>query len=362
METIANIKEAIKESKSVAIVSNENFYENEILAREALRIILQEKGLSVYSFPEETSDFKKKWQAIIPSNKKANSLFCAAIRVPKTSFKIKEINYDEDDEFYNLNISTSEGEIGKEGIIVEPRPVAVDAVFCFGRADFSNHPFLKKISLPTAEKIFYINGESTSAEKVFDIIQAVGPEQILAGNPIPTILLASLFVETNCLKGDLTKTALNLASALLGLGADQKTIKNAMAKNRSPYFAQILGRAMARTRTNETLKSIWTFISTQDLEKTGNEKADIPLFSQIISRVREVMPPYPVSVLAWQSEENIWALVYATDDTDEEKNIPKKLSEELNIMEENGFMLAGPYKNFSEAELKIQNALKEIKL
>lgn len=103
-------------------------------------------------------------------------------------------------------------------------------------------------------------------------------------------------------------------------------------------FTQLLGRALARTRINEPLKSTWTFISAEDLEKTRHQSSPPSFFHQIIQNIRNLLPSQPTAVLLWQDKESVLALINSGD-------------------EEN--KIFGPYKNFSEAEIKIQQILKE---
>jgi hypothetical protein len=123
------------------------------------------------------------------------------------------------------------------------------------------------------------------------------------------------------------------------INIDYENILEIIKTEKTPSFIQIFGRALARTRVNEELKSVWTFISQEDLEKTKNKDADESLFYQIIKNIKKLIPLQPFNLILWQNKKKVWGL----------------------LLEENKETETfGPYKNFSEAEIAIQQTLKEI--
>jgi ethanolamine utilization protein EutA (predicted chaperonin) len=123
------------------------------------------------------------------------------------------------------------------------------------------------------------------------------------------------------------------------INIDYENILEIIKTEQTPSFVQIFGRALARTRINEDLKSTWTFIPSEDLEKTKNKDTSESLFYQIIKNIKKLIPLQPTAIILWQNKNKVWGLMLRED---EEKET------------------FGPYKNFSEAEIKIQQALKEI--
>jgi len=114
---------------------------------------------------------------------------------------------------------------------------------------------------------------------------------------------------------------------------------------------------MARSYPNESLKSVWTFISDQDLEKTGNKQSPA-LFDKIMKKIKNLLESRPFFILIWQSKQEVWAMISVSSPDNNEST--KKIGAFLSAKKENGNLISGPYKNFSEAELKIQTVLKEI--
>ena len=100
---------------------------------------------------------------------------------------------------------------------------------------------------------------------------------------------------------------MTLASSLIKLGADKEKITDVL-NDKSPSFARLLGRALARSYPNESLKSMWTFIAEQDLEKTGNEPG-LALFGKIMKKLKNLLEPRPFFILIWQSKQEVWAMI-----------------------------------------------------
>jgi len=319
------IQEIINKAGSIALILGENPKEQDILTREALRIFFQNKGWIIYLFPENPEDIKNKWSLILDNNHKNPSLSSEiSVRLPKNIFNVKEIGYEEDDEFLTLKILADGNNAKKNGILLDVKPVTFDVLICIGSSDIKFDNFKDKISLTADDK--------TLSEKVFEII----------GDEVPAnLLFASLLLETNNFKKGVTEGSLDLAHRLLSLGANKKLIDEVIKKEFSLSFAQILGRTLARTRLNKSLQSNWAFISKKDFEKAGIKNTDALLIRRITREIMEIIPRQPIFVTLWEDKENnVWAL--------------------LTTEEENEKEVAGPYKSFSEAELKIQQTLKEI--
>lgn len=350
------IRKIFAEAKSFAVVSESEATEETLLAKEALVAALINADLSVRPHPERQERFTEKWAAILPLASDAPTIFSTSILLPKNKIEIREVSYTEDSRYVSININASE-EISKENAVFKTLPAKVDAVFCFGELP---EELSQKIMIPEQDNIITFsrpsNGETIS-EKVFNTIQLIEPnEDVSAANPpVPDLLLASLFSETDQLQKNLNENVLGLTSSLIKLGANKENIAN-IINDKSPSFARLLGRALARSYPNESLQSMWTFVAIQDLEKTGNEP-NLALIGKIMKKIKNLLDSRPFFVLIWQSKKEVWAMVSASPQTS--KGAAEKISALLSAKKENGNLISGPYKNFSEAELKIQSALKE---
>ena len=371
------IRNIFTDAKSFAVVSGDENSEETLLAKEALVEAIRNTGLSVHSYPERQKGFLEKWRPILPSANNNHLTFSTSILIPKSKIETQEISYTEDDRYVSINISATKEEISKENVIFKTLPAKVDAVFyfpLFGQNQPSEklpEELSKKITAPEPDNIMSISSGAkgeTISEKVFNIIQTIesSGDISIKKSPVPDLLLASLFAETDQLQKNLNEETLTLASSLIKLGADKEKIADIL-NDKSPSFARLLGRALARSYPNESLKSMWTFIADQDLEKTGNEPG-LALFGKIMKKLKNILEPRLFFVLIWQSKQEVWAMISAeppggedapTGSRGSDQSAGEKIKALLSAKKEDGNLISGPYKNFSEAELKIQSVLKE---
>lgn len=361
------IKKVFANAKCIAVISGEDATEETLLAKEALIEAIKNTGLSVYSFPERTLSFAEKWRAILPQTINTTPTFSTSILIPKNKIAIKEISYGEDDRFVNIDISSTKEELTKENIIFKTTPTKVDSVFyfpSFGQTDITNdlpEDLFKKINMPNKENIVVpssFSGNETIAEKVFNVIQLmeIGGDIPLNNSSSSEMLLASLLVETNQFQENINEKALNMASSLIKLGADKEKINSAL-NDKNASFAKLLGRALARSQTNESLKSVWTFISEQDIEKTGTIPS-FAIFNNVLKKMKTLLEYQPIFTVLWQHQQEVWTMINIS--TKKDSKMAEKISSSLSATKENGNLISGPYKNFSEAEIKIQSVLKDV--
>jgi len=361
------IKEVFANAKCLGVIFGKDVPEETLLAKEALVEAIRNTGLPVYSFPERNPSFTEKWRTIIPLTNNVTPTFSTSILIPKNKIAIKEISYGEDDRFVNIDISSTKEEVTKENIIFKTTPTKADSVFYFpslGQGDLGkdfSEDLFKKINIPEQENIVTLSsssGSETIAEKVFNVIQiieAIGDVSII--NPsVSEILLASLLTETNQFQENINEKALGLASSLMKLGANKEKINN-IFNDKNASFAKLLGRALARSQTNESLKSVWSFISEQDMEKTG-AVPNFATFDKVLKKMKMFLEPQPIFVVLWQHQQEVWAMINIS--TKNNNEMTEKIRSFLSATKEDGNLISGPYKNFSEAEIKIQSALKDV--
>ncbi len=331
------IQEILSGADSLAVITREIPDEAEILTREALARFFKNKERTVYLFPETPQEIKNKWAQFL--NNHLNPPFFKEIllKFPKENFDVKEINYEEGPEFLSMKMLSGEKEISRENIIFEIKPSTVDSIIYLSSLEEIKLPdFNNGLTVSDKEKIILLTPkEQTLAEMVFEIMET--EENFLNGG-IPDLLLASLIVETDNFKKKINENALNFATRLLTLGADKKIIDSIVSKNLPLSLAQILGRALARTRTDTSLKTNWSFISKLDFEKAGIKEPEEKIIRQIIPKIKEMVPEQPFFIVLWEDNNGKVRAI-----TDSKEKIPE-----------------GPYENFSEAELKLKQVLKEM--
>ncbi|MCR4284072.1 MAG: hypothetical protein NUV64_02010 [Parcubacteria group bacterium] len=127
-------------------------------------------------------------------------------------------------------------------------------------------------------------------------------------------------------------------------------------KERSNQFAQVLGRALARTRENKLFLSSWSFVSLEDIRKSKAESKSANFFNHILEEIIRNIPPQPIAIIFWQDKNGIWCIIKPNSRDD----IFEKMKEKSNFSSKDNYLIAGPYTNFSEAELEIRKAIKEV--
>jgi len=387
-EALEKIQAIFKESKNFALFSKPSSEDYKLLAKEALKSALLEKKLGVFSLPE-IPEFQKKWALALLKEETIFSPQKTSIRIPKNQYKVKELSYEEDDNFLSLIMTSENGGLDKNSIIIEPILAKANAVFCF--FDPHDAEILQqigtKIIMPPKERIIFLtSGEKTFAEKTFQIIKAVFPDFIMSPK-IATLLFAALITETNNFVRPASQEVFHFGSELLTAGADKELVKNILNGEKTISFARLLGRALARTHIDNNLGASWTFLTQEDFKKTDNFNVSLSFLHNIIRNLRELIPFHNLSLLFWQNTgqiestpintsladesrranpggpastsaslggQNVLAMAVA----DEEKNLAP-LAQQLGVNTQSKFFIAGPFNNFSEAELRFRKAIEE---
>lgn len=362
------IKKIFSESRSFAVICDGHADEGTLLAKEGLVSAIRSAKRPVYQFPPRAERFAQKWSSILPPAEDFPFIYATSILIPKNKVETKEISYAEDDKNISINITSAKENITKENTIFKTIPSEVGAMFYFteydhGRLDEETlNEISSKISAPPEDRLVIITSERNRshdplAVKVFDIIEAAEIKDSASKTLVPDLLLGSLAFETDYFKKNLSAKAIEVVASLSGMGADKGKI-DAAINIKDSSFVKLLGRAMARSAPNQSLKSVWTFLSEQDLEKTGNLGADENIFYELMLKMKELILNdfQNALILLWQKKESVWANILLNR---AEEKTAKALLAALAARKKTGYLTCGPYKNFSEAELKIQNALKE---
>ncbi len=344
MET-DQIRETLESANSAALVVGEEYSEEKFLLREALASFLRGRNLSVFFLPETPKEIKNKWSVFLSGEDNFLPQKQTSIKIPKKFFTAKELEYEDNEEFLNINLTPTPGAFGtleKNHILVEQKSMEVDIALCFCQPDIKE--LIKHSGLAVKkEVIFIIQDEKTISEKIYELMEKIGHNTDPKETNIPHLLLASLLLETDNFRKKITEGVLSLGHTLLSWGADKKIIEDANKNEFSLSYGQILGRALARTRINKELKSTWTFLSHEDVSKAGLQELDVDTITKISRETSRISPQQSVSVILWQNKNSVFAMVIKNQKEKERK-------------------IFGPYKNFSEAELFIQQNLKELSL
>jgi hypothetical protein len=357
IEALEKIQAILKETKTLALFSKKYSDDYKLLAKAALKHALENKKIKVLSLPDNP-EFKKRWGAVLPSEiEERPFLKQTSIRIPKNQYKVRELTYEDNDDFLSLIITSENSGLQKNEIAFEPIPPKAEAAFCFFEPSETDtlQEFENQLVLPPQEKIIFLTAgtDITFSEKISRIIKTIAPDSF-SSPQISTLLFASLITETDNFLRPVSQEVLRFGSELLSLAADKEKIRAILNQNKTISLARLLGRALARTHVDEALDVSWTFLSQKDLEKTENLNPSASFLYEIVRQLRELVPFRALSLLFWQNDRNIFALAA----TNEEKNLLPLASRLDNAKLQSRYLSAGPFNNFSEAELLFRKILK----
>ena len=346
-ETIKNI---INSGNKVLVAGEPSVDEATMLSMLALKNIMDTSGKKVFLTPAPSEGIKAKFGKIFSYSDARELPQKIKIKIPKNS-EIEELRYEEDENFLNVLISPK-NKIEPADLVIEKSPYEIDAAFCFFDGEAGWKKTATSVAKPPGEKTIYISGgERAVAGKINEIHEIINGSGPLPQNTA-TLLMASLICETDNFQRQ-NGAVFALANTFLGAGADQKTIREIMLADKKIGLAQILGRALARTTSEENLKTSWTFLTKNDFDKTGLEPSkDNVLF--LLRKVRSNIVPPLSSIVCYEDSGGVRSLIYH-----ENKNVLANMASALGGAPESSYFLASGFKNFSEAENRIRQLLKQ---
>jgi|GEM_PF-5909011 len=336
------LRETIESVKNAVLIVGEEKTEEKFLLREALSLFLNSKDIFVSIVPPAPEEIKTKWSPLVEEKFFTITRDVVnTIKIPKKKFFPQEIEYEEDENFLKINLISKDGHIDKNDIFVEQEPLEFDIAFCFSNPKHEEISKYQNIAIKK-EAIFIVpDKEKTLAEKIYEIIEKTSNNiEEIKDTKIPSLLMASLVLETENFRKKINQNIFYLGYNLLDLGADKNLIEQINKNEISLFFAQILGRALARTRIDESLKSYWTFLSKEDFERAKIKNPSTELIFKIASEVSKITPLQPNIIVLWQIKESVFAVM-------------------LKNNHEAQKIILGPYKNFSEGEISIRKSLKD---
>lgn len=377
--------ELLSNAKTAAILLPKNPGDALFLLKAAFKAAFKELNISLISLPDENGIYKKisgKWDFILKESSEEDhepERPKTIIRIPKKDFLIKELSYDENEDFFSFVITSKEGKLIKEGILLEEAPPDPDTILCFfnGAEQDGQRPlesvflsdaggksreienFRNKIKIrENMENILFFapreparnfgGQEKILTEKIANLLQLL---QVNFAGTVTDALFAALVLETNRFRNNLSKEIFSLSEFLLSQGARAKEIYAFLDEEKQDSFSRILGRSLARSDYSERFNAFFSFLGGADFEKTNNAYSN-ELILKIINELTAIAKPAEIYALFFEKEGGIFSLIKPF-----KEDVFYKLAINLNLKPESDYLLAGPFPNFSEAEAKVKDAL-----
>lgn len=118
---------------------------------------------------------------------------------------------------------------------------------------------------------------------------------------LATYLLTGMIAKTQSFKTpNITPKTLKHASALLRQGARREEIVDNLYRTRSVETLRLWGRALARLKSDEQTKLVWSLLSQQDFMHAGADADDLP---DVIDELIKNAPMAEVVVLLYEDKE-----------------------------------------------------------
>ena len=320
--------------------------ETELLAGQTLKKILEEQNKKVFFWPSLPAEFAQKFSAILPAVRNSDLPQKIKIKIPK-NIAIEEMRYEEGNDFFNIIVSPKSW-LEPSNLSIEKAPHETDGAFCFAE----DQTFLEKINAPVIkpakDKIIYVaRNERFLSEKIADICAIWGqPSKETA-----TLILGILILETENMQRA-KPGVFTLANQLLLNQADYEKITEIINKEKSLERARLFGRALARTTVDRALKTAWTFLKAEDFEKTKLAPAQANILS-ILKRLRLAIEEQILYVICYQTEK-IQTVFWSQN-----QQLLENLAGRFGGHPESFYFFGPQFENFSEAETKIRNLLRE---
>jgi nanoRNase/pAp phosphatase (c-di-AMP/oligoRNAs hydrolase) len=214
------------------------------------------------------------------------------ISVDTTKTKIDEISYHQLDDQVNINIKPQSGVFTSTDVSFGSEKLIPDLIIC---VDTPSLEHLGELYSKNAEMFFntprvnidnHLGNEnygninivditvSSTSEILLELIKTY--EASLIDGQIATCLLAGIISSTNSFQhASTTPASFMRASELISYGADQQQIIRHLFKTKSLSMLKLLGRSMARIKNIQQFDSVFTAVSSQDLEKSEANQEDI---------------------------------------------------------------------------------------
>ncbi len=142
--------------------------------------------------------------------------------------------------------------------------------------------------------------KSSLSELTYEFLVALYKEPLSA--EYATLLLSGIIEQTDGFKPPRTNAdTLLAASELTRLGARQDEAF-ALSSPRTPLaLVQLFGRASVRSKIDHERHIIWSFLTSEDFEKTERSPADAPY---VLTRLKSEFTSEKFCILLWQQQEN----------------------------------------------------------
>lgn len=248
------------------------------------------------------------------------------IELDASKTKVDELTYEMKDNKLFVYLSPKQGFWDTKDVRATSSGYKFDLIICIGTPDYEScahlysenpdffyrTPIINIDHTPENEQYGQINvvdlTASSCGEVCHDLIESI--DEGLLDEETATAFLTGMIAKTKSFKTNtVTPKTLQTASKLITKGAKRENIINHLYRTRSIDTLRLWGRALARLKTDDSAKLVWTMLSQQDFMLSRAQENDL---SDVIDELIATSPDAKVVVLLHEnSERNICAIVRA---------------------------------------------------
>lgn len=239
------------------------------------------------------------------------------VSVDVSKAPLDELSYDVEDGKLNIYLTPRDGFWSEKDIRVKTTTYRYDAIITFGVASldalgalyqkhsefFYETPLLNIDHSPSNEAFGHINIIDVTSTSCTEVLMDLlgGWSEVTVDVAIATDLLTGMIAKTQSFKTpNVTSKTLKHASTLLRQGARREEIVDNLYRTRTVETLRLWGRALARLKSDEQARMVWSLLSQQDFLLAGAREEDLP---DVIDELIKNAPTADVVVLLYEDKQ-----------------------------------------------------------
>lgn len=282
---------------------------------------------------------------------------------------VMQLRYEKEENRINIIFSPKSAPLKEEQVSFRQGKAFCDAIIAIGIEDigllnnlFDAEPELL-INTPVLNldnskgnknygELNLVNPACSLSESVYKLITLADAQ---TPNPdMATLLIAGILNHNAGFSLDPSPDSLLSASELMRIGGNWQEAQELWRSYAPMDLLQLFGRASVRSKLTEDKSILWSFLTSEDFEKTKRAPSDTP---SVLDFIKRSFPPHKITSLLWQGpqEKTIGALLVG-----ERGLLDALASKTPGEFKSPHFSLDKKFSSFGEAEEYVTSLLEEI--
>ena len=368
-EELTKALELIEKSSHVGLMFPEEQSFDCIASAECIFNALKERGKTVGLFTPllNTHPLPQEYIADMVLSEPLPKEFIVSLDTSKSP--LSQLRYEKNERSADIIFSPKTSPISREFVSFKEGKISCDCVISLGIA---HKEYVEKILIREGvhlpentivnvdisrenENYGMVNLVDASRHSIAEIVFRLISAWLQAPQDAThlTLMLAAILNQTRGLHTfSLNADTLLAVSELVRLGGDYGSALMLARENTPLPLLQLLGRALVRSKKDETQNSVRLFLILEDFEKTGRSPDDI---HYILSKAEEEFPSAKTIVLLWQNIKKQVSVAFSGEPHTIE--IVRAQHEDTMRFSDSHLVCASPFPSFRDAEEYIRALL-----